>query len=160
MKRGKDNPNYRGGMADMQCAYCGSVFRANPRLKKKPKYCTITCASLGRCRDKYEDPFTRFTKFVIRNDSGCWEWTGAVQPNGYGRFDGGYSHRFSFESFRYSIPHGLQVDHLCRNRRCVNPFHLQPVTAQVNQLRGNSVSGINARKTHCIRGHEFTDDNT
>jgi hypothetical protein len=57
------------------------------------------------------------------------------------------------------IPEGKQLDHLCRNRACINPEHLEPVTAKENILRGESFSAKNARKTHCIHGHELSGDN-
>lgn len=97
----------------------------------------------------------------------CWEWTGYIKPNGYGQFhpahgQTAYAHRWSFQSFVGEIPHGLQIDHLCRNRKCVNPDHLEPVT-NVENMRRAPVNGgglFHAAKTHCIRGHEFAPDNT
>jgi hypothetical protein len=70
------------------------------------------------------------------------------------------AHRWAYEFLRAEIPEGLHIDHLCRNRACVNPWHLEPVTNRVNGLRGESVAAQHARKTHCIRGHEFTTENT
>lgn len=106
----------------------------------------------------------RFWKFVSIEASGCWLWTGAINHNGYGLFHGtqrmGIAHRFAFEYFVGPIQSGLDLDHLCRNRACVNPAHLEPVPHRVNLLRGNSFSGVNARKTHCVHGHPFTPDNT
>ena len=101
-------------------------------------------------------------------NTGCWLWLGAIMPNGYGRQSRGrgrvgkvgYAHRVSYEAFVGPIPVGLEIDHKCRQRACVNPQHLEPVTSRVNQLRGDSASGKNARKTHCDKGHEFTDANT
>jgi hypothetical protein len=58
------------------------------------------------------------------------------------------------------IPEGLTIDHLCRNRGCVNPAHLEAVTNRTNLLRGDGIAALNARKTHCKRGHEFTPENT
>ena len=66
-----------------------------------------------------------------------------------------YAHRLSYEHFVGEIPDGLHLDHLCRNRTCCNPWHLDPVPPRVNSLRGVGVAAINARKTTCSKGHEF-----
>lgn len=95
--------------------------------------------------------------------TGCWKWTGTILNCGYGQIQihkAKYvAHRLSYELFISPIPKGLQIDHLCRNRRCVNPAHLEPVTCQENLLRGNTWAARNAAKTHCINGHEFTAEN-
>lgn len=98
-------------------------------------------------------------------DGGCWEWTGAKNALGYGRVrsetgDGVYAHRAMFELVVGPIPAGLNLDHLCRNTRCVNPDHLEPVSQRENVLRGVGPFAQKARKTHCVRGHEFTAENT
>jgi hypothetical protein len=93
----------------------------------------------------------------------CWMWAGA--PNR----DGGYgthrtktgrpvAHRYAYELLVGPIPDGLDLDHLCRVRMCVNPEHLEPVTRLVNNRRGRR--NQNGFKTHCDRGHEFTPENT
>src|SRR3990167_7896641 len=99
---------------------------------------------------------------------GCWNWTGTINEKGYALYfwqENGKSkhcrvHRLMYEILVGPIPPGLTLDHLCRNRRCVNPSHLEAVTHKVNVLRGISFSAVNAKKTHCIRGHEFTSENT
>ena len=97
-------------------------------------------------------------------NSGCWLWSAATDPRGYGRLRVGntrtgrtmvWAHRVVWELLVGPIGAGLQIDHLCRNPACVNPAHLEPVTPQVNTLRGNSLSAIRARRTHCPRGHEY-----
>lgn len=100
----------------------------------------------------------------------CWIWTGSVAakrpscPTGYGRFlvSGKVyqAHRLSFVNSGKKILEGLQIDHLCRTPLCVNPDHMEAVTSMVNTQRNNSPQGINYRKTHCVRGHEFNRDNS
>ena len=83
----------------------------------------------------------------------CWLWDGYVMPNGYGQFNTGrktvLAHRWAYESMRHQIPQGLDLDHLCETRRCVNPWHLEPVTRSVNlsRQRRNSGRTINTRST-------------
>ena len=91
----------------------------------------------------------------------CWQWVGARQAGGYGRFllETGrlvLAHRWAYESLVGSIPEGMTLDHLCRNTGCVNPEHVEVVTREENAYRGNP----NVAKTHCKRGHEFTPENT
>lgn len=90
----------------------------------------------------------------------CWLWTKTIQSEGYGvlRVDGKleYVHRLTYELLKTSIPEGLELDHICRIRRCCNPDHLEPVTHLVNVNRG---SNFQSSKTHCINGHELSIDN-
>lgn len=102
-------------------------------------------------------------KFTISDPDECWEWKGSLTSKGYGscyykgRNRG--AHRVVYEFLVGKVPEGLQLDHLCRNRKCVNPKHLEPVTGKVNVLRSNAVSAINTAKTHCPRGHALEGEN-
>ena len=104
-------------------------------------------------------------------NTGCWLWAGAYfqKPNsdGYGMFyvnekkRAAFAHRISYEFHKGDIPRDLVIDHQCRVKGCVNPDHLRAVTPQINVLENNdSVCALNAKKTHCLHGHEFTAENT
>jgi hypothetical protein len=102
-------------------------------------------------------------KFALQPD-GCWQWLGARQQQKvakgqpvYGSFRQQLAHRWAYRMTHGEIPRGLVVDHLCSNSLCVNPYHLEAVTQQTNNRRR-----INAqtKRTHCIRGHAFTLENT
>lgn len=113
-----------------------------------------------------KDPIDRFLPKVQHLDNGCWQWTAALSTEGYARFtdltsDGRYTcvygHRWAYTHFVGPIPDGLELDHLCRNRGCVNPEHLEPVTRSVNLRRGEHLSGRTARTGLCQRGHSMAD---
>lgn len=103
----------------------------------------------------------RFWAQVLMVES-CWEWTGP-RSNGYGRIRAAgrnmLAHRYAYELRKGPIPADLTVDHLCRNRGCVNPDHMELVPNVENVMRGESLHAANARKTHCKRGHELVGDN-
>ena len=98
------------------------------------------------------------------DERGCILWPRAIGKDGYGRvaINGRIllAHRVAYEAARGPIPQGLQIDHLCRVRACVNPAHLEVVTSRVNSLRGVGPAAINALRTHCPRGHAYTPENT
>jgi len=102
-------------------------------------------------------------KIQVDNNTNCWNWIAAKHSAGYGLFILNnkriYSHRYSYELFKGKIYEGLDIDHICRNRLCCNPDHLEAVTRQVNLLRGMGTSAINARKIKCPRGHNYTGKN-
>jgi hypothetical protein len=99
---------------------------------------------------------------VIIMPGGCWEWTGREYYQGYGAIWWNKKkcrvHRVVYELLVGEIE-AETLDHLCRNRRCVNPVHLEPVSNHVNTLRGRSIVAINARKMLCKRGHPLAGEN-
>lgn len=90
----------------------------------------------------------------------CKLWTGRLNSDGYGRSGHSFVHRRAYEQTHGPIPEGLEIDHLCGNRACFEPSHLEAVTRRENIMRSSNFAAINARKTHCDNGHEFTDKNT
>ena len=111
-----------------------------------------------------------FSKYRPGSAAECWGWEGSMYPNGYGMFalarNGSpkvkfaLAHRYSYELHVGDIPEGLVLDHLCRNRSCVNPAHLDPVTTRENLVRGEGFVGKQSRRTHCVRGgHPLSGDN-
>lgn len=154
-------------------------------MPKPKQFCTVVGCDKprtghGLCRTHYMrwrrhgdplatprfDPLAqRFWRYVAKTDT-CWNWTGAIS-SGYGVFvvdqrptKAVRSHRYSYELAHGPIPDGLTIDHLCRNKRCVNPDHLEAVTMRVNVLRNSGPSARNAIATHCIHGHPFDAENT
>ena len=111
-------------------------------------------------------PEDRFRRYLRPADNGCIEWTGGRLPKGYGMFWSGtarvYAHRWAYEAEHGPIPDGLHIDHLCRNRRCVNVAHLEAVTSGENTRRGRAAESAKERaanRTHCPSGHEYSGEN-
>ena len=115
--------------------------------------------------DSFQD---RFDRSVGKTDHGCWIWMKGLDSLGYGQFycvkngkeTTERAHRASYEHFVGAIPDGLEIDHLCTIRCCVNPEHLEPVTHQENWRRSSQRGQQRLReKTHCPQGHPYTPDN-
>lgn len=111
----------------------------------------------------------RWSEKVAAGENGCIIWTGGLNGAGYGQFyigrtslnqtGKGYAHRWAYTHFIGPIPEGMHLDHICRNRRCVNPKHLEPVTVRENILRGVGPSAAHSVKTECPQGHEYIGEN-
>jgi len=121
----------------------------------------VRAGRIGGSRSKRRPAyFDRLLSKIVITD-GCWGWKGGFSPSGYTIFHvdrvGRRAHRVTYEIFVGKIPPGKVLDHLCENRGCVNPFHLEPTGIGENVNRG---SNSNAKKTHCKQGHEYTEENT
>ncbi|MET8694708.1 HNH endonuclease [Streptomyces bauhiniae] len=149
-------------MSSLACAFEGCNKPAKHR-----GYC-VACYSRLRKRGELEllpkpSLEERIFEKIREDEAGCWIWTGTRVGTGYGQIDiAGRkrpAHRVVYEFLVCEIPEGLDLDHLCRVRHCVNPWHLDPVTRQVNIIRGDKPK-INASKTHCPHGHTYDEANT
>ena len=110
-----------------------------------------------------EAALARFRARVRAEPDGCHRWLGSFDKDGYGVFwvDGRNvaAHAFAYRALVGPLTPGQQPDHLCRRPWCVNPAHLEPVSALVNTLRGDGPTARNARKTHCRHGHPLRGEN-
>lgn len=147
-------------MAQTTCSNCDKPAHARG-------YCSACYANARRAGEieviYIRDDMDRFWSKVDRSGE-CWMWTGRTIPGGYGAFNFERhqiaAHRWLWTQMRGPLTDDVQLDHLCRVTACVRLDHLEPVTPQVNTLRGVGPSAINAAKTHCDHGHEFTAENT
>jgi len=105
----------------------------------------------------------RFVRKIVRQASGCWLWSGSLDEKGYGYFrlagpettaKNVRAHRWAWQRINGPVPAGLELDHKCRNRNCVRPSHIEPVTHLENMRRGRW-----AMTTHCVNGHPLSGDN-
>lgn len=114
---------------------------------------------------RYANDRERIEQNVVIGEGGCWLWQRHLTDRGYGLVQikgrARRAHRVSYEAFVGPIPEGLEIDHLCGVRACVNPSHLQPVTHRTNCLRSTAgFPGVNVRKSHCPQGHPYDESNT
>jgi hypothetical protein len=139
------------------CERCGRLYEKPTKYSAaqwaKARFCTRECQ-----RPSLEDRLAEGVE--PEPTSGCWIWCRQRMNKGYGIVTIPYqgqrlAHRASYEFFRGPIPNDKELDHLCRVRACINPNHLEVVDRRTNQLRGFGPGGINARKTHCPRGHAY-----
>lgn len=146
--RGSQHPNWRGGQT------ATLVREKEKRLAKRPR-------DTPRAKAVAVPPRVRFNRLVDRSagPDACWPWTGALNKKGYGRFGNTTAQR-ACVLFDREIPIGHTVDHLCRNRACVNPLHLEPVPHRVNLMRGDTTTSRYASRLACGNGHEWTTANT
>ena len=106
-----------------------------------------------------------WSKVEIGGKDECWRWLASFDGRSYGQFclrhgKNVRAHRYAYEQIRGLIPPGLDIDHLCRNRWCVNPWHLEIVTRRTNLLRGDTLAAGEADRTHCPSGHPYDEENT
>jgi HNH endonuclease len=142
----------RGGLG-----YCSKHYQ---RLKKLgPDHVLVQPVTTGPDDDRF---WAKVDKSA--GDQECWPWRGKIEWTGYGRIwwngKDESAHRVSYILTHGHIPKTLTIDHICKNRACQNPAHLRAVTHRENNLASSSRAAINAAKTHCKWGHEFTDANT
>lgn len=137
------------------CPICQKSFQRKPSaLVNDTPCCSNKCA-----RYFHQKPLeTRFWEKVQKTDS-CWLWTGSLVTSGYGQINISHrnvpAHRWSYEQLVGPIPDGLELDHLCMIKNCVNPTHLEPVPHQENTKRSKAAH----RKEVCKRGHSLSPDN-
>lgn len=143
----------RNGLVSGRCPTC--------------RFAAQRIAQAARAEAELSERF--WSKVDVRDDDDCWLWRAGTK-GGYGQFgigsrtDGSKrsigAHRYAYELLVGAVPDGLELDHLCRVRYCVNPAHLEPVTHRENTLRGDTIVARHALTTHCPQGHPYDAQNT
>lgn len=149
-----------GGRA---CERCKKIFKGTGRTSR---FCSKLCLWGRKSKIKALPRGNHLKRFWSNVDKStdCWIWKGALSGKGYGLF--GFNkirksaHIISFELLNGLVPSDRELDHTCKNPPCINPSHLEPVTHQINMLRGNTFARVNKSKTHCPKGHEYNSENT
>ena len=146
------------------CGYCGNLIVSQ---HAHARYCSRSCSNNANAKLRaraYNDSFRKTFWSRVEKTATCWLWRGYRSGSGYGAINlnrrSHCAHRLAYTFLVGPIPDGLELDHLCRNRLCVNPAHLEPVTTRENVLRGNGPAAQHARKTHCVNGHPYDESNT
>lgn len=133
---------FMGIPINKNCENCGRYFRPVLGLSR---HCSHECCFISK---------------MELDENGCWIWKFCILKTGYASFRHFLGHRWMYEFLNGPIPKTLQIDHLCRVRSCVNPNHMRLVTIKENVLCGIGITAVNKTKTHCVHGHEFTEENT
>ena len=150
-----------------RCEWCSRPIPKGENYSRKV-YCSRKCSGASRTMTPEQILFGpgRYIEQPAPTDrplkGPCWIWQGQINQDGYGRATqmgpknlSTSAHAAAYMVLKGPVPGGLELDHLCRVRACINPDHLEPVTHHENMLRGKQ-----ATLTHCKRGHEFTPENT
>lgn len=138
-----------------------NCLRASGGGGDKP-HVLIHADPIARCEEF--QPSAQIAQRIKVDERGCWVWQNRLTRHGYGQIcvSGEFyqAHRYSYAQSKGEIAAGMTIDHLCKNRACVNPAHLEAVDFKTNNMRSDSVSAVNSRKTHCNNGHAFDEANT
>lgn len=150
------------------CQQCGADFLAltcNVR-QGKGKYCSVGCRDLARRQRTRDTILDCALSKIDKLPDGCWRWTGYIDTKtGCGRMYGGNYQTVNVHTVMYTqivgpVPEGLELDHLCRHRWCVNPDHLEAVTHAVNLARGHAPTSLLHQSGKCKNGHTISPENT